>query len=98
MRTTDAPCLIQGVALTKVELVVGGASDMSLSVTANLVSQNGDVHSVAKRVGGWSPKVIEAVAALADALESHLLAAHFDIGEDDDRSAERDTPAGILGA
>lgn len=98
MKTTDAPCRIEGVALTRVELVLGGAGDMSMKVKANLVSKEGDVHSNCERVGGWSPKVIQTLSDFANALESHLLAVHFDVGEEDDRSAESDAPTGILGS
>jgi len=97
MKTTDAPSHIEGVALSKVELVIGGAGDMSMKVKANLVSRKGDIHGTTERVGGWTEPVLDAIRNLNEALEAHLLAANFDVGEDDDRSAERDTPKGILG-
>lgn len=98
MRQTDAPCRIEGLALTRVEIVFGGAGDMSMKVRANLVSKDGDVHSNTEKVGNWSPNVLEVTSDFANALEAHLLARHFDVGENDDRAAESDTPAGILGS
>lgn len=96
MKVTDAPSHISGVSLSKVELLVGGAGDMSMTVAANLISNKGDVHGNTKRVGGWSPEVMKAVAELTKVLESHLLAVNFDVGEQDDRAAEHITPTGIL--
>lgn len=101
MKQTDAACHIVGVSLSKVELVVGGAGDMSLKVRANLVDNNGGIHGTTERVGGWSEAVIGSLREFVDSLEHHLLAAHFEVNEGDDgygRSAERATPAGILDA
>ena len=97
MKRTEATCRIEGVALSKIELIVGGAGDMSMKVRANLVDQDGEIHGTTERVGGWSEAVLESIGELAGSLESHLLAAHFDVSEESDgRSAERETPAGIL--
>lgn len=99
MKTTDAPSRIGGVSVSKVELVSGGAGDMSLKVRANLISGNGDIHGISERVGGWSAKVTQATNDFVEALEAFLLAVHFDTGEEEDgKSAERSTPKGILGA
>lgn len=99
MKQTDAPCHIQGVALSRVELVVGGAGDMSLKVKANLVDSGGGIHGATERVGGWSNYVIDALREFVDALEGHLMAAHFEVGEEEGfhgGSAELNSPAGIL--
>lgn len=97
MRQTEAPCHIRGVSLSKVELVVGGAGDMSLKVRANLVDANGGIHGSTERVGGWSDSVTEALREFSLALEEHLLAAHFEVEEGSyGGSAERETPTGIL--
>lgn len=99
MKVTDAPSRIGGISLSKVELISGGAGDISLKVRANLISTNGDIHGISERVGGWSEKVTQATSDFIGALESFLLAAHFDIGEEEDgKSAERSTPKGILGS
>ena len=98
MRTTDAPPRMKGGSVSRVEYGVGGAGDQSLKVRANFVTEKGDIHGTTERVGGWSPNVIAAAENFVEALESFLLAAHFDVGEEDDRSAERNTPKGILGA
>lgn len=98
MRRTDAPCRIEGLSLTRVEIVFGGAGDMSMKVKANLVSRDGDIHSSTEKVGNWSSNVLEAANEFANALEAHLLSRHFDVGEEDDRAAESDIPTGILGS
>ena len=100
MKRTEAQCHIVGVSLSKVELIVGGAGDMSLKVRANLVDSDGEIHGTTERVGGWSEAVIENLREFVGSLEHHLLAAHFEVNEDNDgyRSAERATPAGILDA
>jgi len=99
MKVTDAPSRIGGISLSKVELISGGAGDMSLKVRANLISNNGDVHGISERVGGWSEKVTQATNDFIEALEAYLLAVHFETGEEEDgRSAERNIPKGILGS
>lgn len=98
MRTTDAPSKMEGIALSKIDIVAGGAGDFSLKVRANLVSNNGEIHGTTERVGGWSGSVLRATHEFIDALERHLMSIHFEIGEEEDgKSAERDTPKGILG-
>lgn len=99
MRSTKAPCHVSGVALSKVELIIGGAGDMSLKVKANLVDRAGSIHATTERVGGWSENVVSVLREFVGALEGHLVAAHFDEEEGNyGGSAERETPAGILDA
>lgn len=80
------------------ELILGGAGDLSMKVKANLTGKTGEIHGSTERVGGWSESVLGSVRELVNALESHLLAVNFDVGEEDDRSAELSAPAGILGS
>ena len=97
MKHSPAPCRIDGVSVSKVELVVGGAGDMSMKVWANLVDSGGGIHGTTERVGGWSENVLSTLQEFVSSLESHVLAAHFETEEENDGgSAERNTPAGIL--
>lgn len=97
MKTTNSPPRMTGVSLSQVELTVGGAGDMSMKAKANLVSDDGAIHGMTERVGGWSDNVTEAVRGLIDALEEHLLAAHFELSEGEEYGNEH-TPKGILDA
>lgn len=97
MKHTQAPCHIEGISVSKVELVVGGAGDMSMKVWANLVDSGGGIHGTTERVGGWSENVLSTIQDFMGALEEHVLAAHFEVEEGyDGGSAERETPTGIL--
>jgi hypothetical protein len=86
MRISGANCKIRGVNLTQISAECGGAGDLKLEVSYNLIDENGTAHAKTTRIGGWSDEVLSELAAFYTSVEKHVSTIHFKEEAENDRA------------
>lgn len=84
---------MNAVSARKLVIELHGAADSSLTVEAGLLNDGDEgpvLHATTVLKAGWPEEVVEAVKALTEAVESHLLQVHFMEDERDKRPERGD--------